>query len=289
MTEPTPAPAPGSAPFPEPVEGASTSSAAGINSASFPEPDPSFPEPVEGASTSSAAEIGFTAARKAAMSLPRTDRVRTGAPLMDRLQPLLGALVRRVWKLQEHHAERVPTDGPVILAVNHVGILDGPMVVAITPHGQAMAKRELWGNAVLARVLDALGQIPIDRWNPDPGCLRQCIALLRAGRRLVIFPESHRGAGDFARFRRGAAYLALTTGAPVVPVALIGTAIGGTGLRSIPRPGMPVHVVYGLPVAVQAQEWPRTAGEVADLTERLRSVCAQHVQQAQQELGLELH
>ncbi|MGO4958419.1 lysophospholipid acyltransferase family protein [Luteococcus sp. Sow4_B9] len=221
--------------------------------------------------------------------LPRTDHVRTGAWLMDRLQPVGAWLVRHIWTFEEHHRSRIPAEGPVILAVNHVGLLDGPMAVTLIPGGQAMAKKELWRNPVLGRFLHAMGQIPIDRWNPDPGSLRQCIALLRAGRRLVIFPEMHRGRGDFAQFKGGAAYLALVTGAPVVPVALLGTAVGGTGLRSIPKPGMPVHVVYGLPIAVRAQEWPRTAGEVADLAERLRVVCAEHVQQAQQELGLELH
>lgn len=217
------------------------------------------------------------------VSLPDTSMLRTGAPLADRLRPPLNWLIRRVWRVRDHHLDRVPADGPVIFAINHVGLLDGPMAVALIPDSQAMAKMELWRNKALGRLLTALGQIPVDRWQTDTGAIRQCIALLRDGHRLVIFPESHRGKGDFENFKRGTAYLAMVTGAPVVPVALVGTAVGGTGLKSIPRPGAFIDVVYGGAVAVAAQEWPRTAGEVTELTERLRTICAQHVQQARLE------
>ncbi|MEL4505807.1 lysophospholipid acyltransferase family protein [Luteococcus sp. H138] len=208
-------------------------------------------------------------------------------PLLKSFRAPVRACFQALWRVQLHHADRIP-DGRAILAFNHVGILDGPLAVAVSPDSQAMAKMELWRSKPLAAVLDGIGQIPIDRWNPDPRAIRRCVQVLEAERKLVIFPESHRGAGDFANFKRGAAYLAMVTGAPVVPVALIGSAVGGTGLRSLPRPRQAVHVVYSEPVAVPAQEWPRRAGEVADLTERLRQLCAQHVQQAQREVGLEL-
>lgn len=208
-------------------------------------------------------------------------------PLLDAFRAPVRGFFHALWQVQLHHPSRVP-DGRAILAFNHVGILDGPLAVAVSPDSQAMAKMELWRNKYLGAVLDGIGQIPVDRWNPDPRAIRRCVQVLQADRKLVIFPESHRGKGDFANFKRGAAYLAMVTGAPVVPVALIGSAVGGTGLRSLPKPRKPVHVVYGSSVDVAAQEWPRTAGEVADLTERLREICAQHVQQAQREVGLEL-
>ena len=155
-----------------------------------------------------------------------------GSPLLDLLRPAFGVIARNLWRTTEHHRDRIP-DGRCILAVNHVGLLDGPLVVALNQDAQAMAKKELWKVKPLGHFLDAVGQVPIDRWNPDPGSIRRCIAVLQAERRLVIFPEQHRGNGDFAQFKRGTAYLAMVTGAPVVPVALIGAATNGTGIRSV--------------------------------------------------------
>ena len=211
-----------------------------------------------------------------------------GSPLLDLLRPTVGVIARNLWRTTEHHRDRIP-NGRCILAVNHVGLLDGPLVVALNQDAQAMAKKELWKVKPLGHFLDAVGQVPIDRWNPDPGSIRRCIAVLQAERRLVIFPEQHRGNGDFAQFKRGTAYLAMVTGAPVVPVALIGAATTGTGIRSVPRPRSRVDVVYGDKVDVAPKAWPRTAGEVADLTAVLQLACQQNLQQAQQELGLVLH
>lgn len=220
--------------------------------------------------------------------LPDLSRVVVpGTRFLDTAHPVANRLVRTVWRTTIHHPERVP-QGPAILACNHVGLLDGPLAVALLPQSQAMAKKELWNFAPLGRLLDALGQLPVDRWNPDPDCIRRCIKLLASGRKLVIFPESHRGKGDFENFKRGAAYLAMVTGAPVLPVALLGTSVGGKGLASIPRPRGEVHVVYGDKVEVEPKEWPRSAADVADVTEMLRARCRQHIQQAQIDVGLEL-
>lgn len=221
--------------------------------------------------------------------LPDLSRVRVPSTrLLDAAQPGVDKLIHLVWKTTVHHPERVP-QGPAIFACNHVGLFDGPLAVALLPQAQAMAKKELWSVGPLGRLLDALGQVPVDRWNPDPDCIRRCIQLLDAGRKLVIFPESHRGRGDFHNFKRGAGYLAMVTGAPVVPVALLGTSVGGKGLASVPRPRREVHVVYGDKVVVEPKAWPRTAADVADVTAMLRGACRQHIQQAQAEVGLELH
>ncbi len=207
--------------------------------------------------------------------------------VLDTFRAPVEWLFRRIWKVTVHHPERLPLRRALV-AVNHVGALDGPFAVAMVPHSQALTKAELWNHRVVGKFLDQVGQIPIDRWNADPDGLARCIQSLEADRHVVIFPEGHRGPENYERFKGGVAYLALVTGAPVVPVALVGTSTGGTGIGSIPRPGSEVHVVYGEPVVVEPKEWPRTAREVADLTQRLRSICAQHVQQAHEDLGLEL-
>ena len=105
------------------------------------------------------------------------------------------------------------------------------------------------------RFLLGSGQIPLDRFNADPLAVKRCLRVLRSGGVVGIFPEGSRGAGEFDRFHTGAAYLALVTGAPIIPVVQFGTrepgadsqrcpprADGGHGLRRprpLPRPGGP--------------------------------------------------
>ena len=65
--------------------------------------------------------------------------------------------------------------------------------------------------------------------------MKTCLRVLRDGGVVGIFPEGTRGAGEFDRFHRGAAYLALVTGAPVVPVVILGTREPGGGTERAAR------------------------------------------------------
>ena len=69
----------------------------------------------------------------------------------------------------------------------------------------------------MGRFLRGPGRSRVDRFHPDPRAVKTCLRVLRDGRAVGIFPEGRRGDGDLERFHRGAAYLALVTGAPVVP------------------------------------------------------------------------
>ena len=66
-----------------------------------------------------------------------------------------------------------------------------------------------------------------------------------------IFPEGSRGAGEFDRFHRGAAYLGLVSGAPIVPVIQFGTREPGDGSSALPKKGGHVELVYGAPYHVR--------------------------------------
>src|SRR3546814_13848190 len=81
------------------------------------------------------------------------------------------------------------------------------------------------------------GQIKLNRFGADPSAMKTCIKVLREGRVAGIFPEGTRGAGDLGRFHGGAAYLALVSGAPVVPVTVLGSREPGGGSGAIPRRG----------------------------------------------------
>lgn len=193
------------------------------------------------------------------MSLPRTDHI---PPLTARTlrfgRPSARAFLGRRWDIHLHEAQRVPTTGAQIVAPNHIGLIDGPLLAAIHPRPVHMlTKREMFTGKTGA-FLRFFEQIPLDREQVDPAAIKTAIRALRDGRAVGIFPEGTRGAGDLAHPHRGVAYLALVTGAPVVPVAIFGTREPGGDTNSTPAKGSRIDVVFGDPIAVDARPWPRT-------------------------------
>ncbi|NYE38163.1 1-acyl-sn-glycerol-3-phosphate acyltransferase [Nocardioides cavernae] len=183
--------------------------------------------------------------------------------LLCGLRPAAAWLLRRRWSVQVHHPERVPATGGVILAANHVGVIDGPLLAVVAPRPvHALTKQEMFAGP-LGRFLRASGQVPLDRFHADPGAIRTCLRVLRDGGVVGIFPEGTRGDGELRRFHHGAAYLALVTGAPVVPVTLVGTREPGGATGSLPPRGARIDVVVGTPWHTTQQAWPRTREHVA--------------------------
>lgn len=214
--------------------------------------------------------------------LPRSDD-------LERLPVRLGQVVRRVvrpyfgrrYRLTVHDDHLVPATGPVILASNHLGILDGPLLWTFAPRmAHALIKREMF-TGKSTRLLHAIGQISIERTEVDPLAIRTSLRALRDGGAVVIYPEGTRGAGDFARIKNGVAYLALATGAPIVPVACIGTRVAGSGISELSPKGTRIDIVFGQPIPVEAEPFPRRQADVralaADLQETLRTHVAKAV------------
>ena len=83
--------------------------------------------------------------------------------------------------------------------------------------------------------------------------MKTCLRVLEDDGVIGIFPEGSRGAGELELFKGGAAYLALVSGAPVVPVSLFGTREPGQDSHSRPARGAPpVEIVFGEPWRVEA-------------------------------------
>ena len=111
--------------------------------------------------------------------------------------------------------------GPVIVAANHESLLDPPLLSLVAPRPlHFLAKVELWRYRPGAWLMDALGGIPIRRDRRDLLSVGRAEELLRAGEGVAIFPQ---GTVQGGAWTRGAARLALATGAPLVPVTIIGT------------------------------------------------------------------
>lgn len=121
--------------------------------------------------------------------------------------------------------ENMPPQGPVIIAANHVSNWD-PVVVGISFKRPVhfIAKVELFNNVLLGKLLTKLNAFPVKRGTPDRKAIRQALDILQNGEVLGIFPEGERKKeGKETNAHSGIAMLALKSGAPVLPVACIGT------------------------------------------------------------------
>jgi len=141
------------------------------------------------------------------------------------------------FRLQRIGREHLPRSGPLLLASNHRSFLD-PFVIG-TMVGRPvyyMAKRELFEKRWQAWVLNALGAFPVDRGAADSDAMDTARAILRRGDCVVLFPEGTRvRPGPLGEPKRGVGRLALETGAPVAPIAVIGSEDVRKGWRIRPR------------------------------------------------------
>ena len=201
------------------------------------------------------------------------------------LRPLGQRVVRRRVPVRVHGAEHVPERGPVIMAGNHVGVMDGPLLTIFAPRPvHTLTKVEMF-RGLLGWGLRRSGQIPRDRYHVDPHAVKVCLRVLRSGGVIGIFPEGARGAGEFERFHLGAAYLGMVTGAPIVPVVQFGTRAPGAGSNAMPPKGGVVDMVLGAPLTLEQQPWPRRHHDVAANTVRLRRHMIDHLARAERLTG----
>jgi 1-acyl-sn-glycerol-3-phosphate acyltransferase len=151
-------------------------------------------------------------------------------------------------RMQRVGREHLPRTGPLLLASNHRSFLD-PFVIGTLVKRPVyyMAKRELFEKRWQAWILNALGAFPVDRGAGDGDAMATARAILERGDCVVVFPEGTRvRRGPLGEPRRGIGRLALETGAPVAPIAVMGTDQVRRGWRIRPRKvrlrvGRPLH------------------------------------------------
>ncbi|WP_280889767.1 lysophospholipid acyltransferase family protein [Streptomyces sp. LBL] len=163
-----------------------------------------------------------------------------------------------LWKPRVLGAWKVPVTGPVIFAVNHSHNIDGPMVMGVAPRPtHFLIKKEAFIGP-LDPFLLGIGQVKVDRHTTDRTAITQALGVLDNGGALGIFPEGTRGEGDFAALRAGLAYFAVRGGAPIVPVAVLGSSDRpGRLIKALPPLRSRVDVVFGDPF--EASEGARSS------------------------------
>ena len=193
-----------------------------------------------------------------------------------------------LWRVQVVGAERVPHDEAVVLVSNHLGFLDGPLVFGVAPRpSHFMVKREMFAGP-LGWALRTVAQIPVDRTTGDREALGSALAVLRRGGAVGVFPEGTRGRGDVATVQQGATWLALQSGARVIPVACLGTRPHGSGTGALPQLRSQVAVVFGESFRLETPAGMPGRDRLRAATEQLRARLAEHVTTVSASTGIAL-
>jgi 1-acyl-sn-glycerol-3-phosphate acyltransferase len=194
------------------------------------------------------------------------------------LYRLLGAVGFRpfakwLYGVRIEGGEHVPPTGPAILAANHESLIDPWILGLVTPRPiHYMAKAEFFRNPVMRRIMEAWGTFPVERGGGDTDAVGVAERLIADRQVLGIFPQGTCLPYRDRPWHRGAARIALRTGAPLVPVALVGTEKALRPHRfKVGRPQ--IRVLVGRPFEV-ARARPTIAAAKA-LTQRLEEAVAE--------------
>ncbi|MGC9671463.1 lysophospholipid acyltransferase family protein [Planosporangium sp. 12N6] len=161
-------------------------------------------------------------------------------------------VLRTLWRPKVTGLEHLPRTGPVIMASNHLSVVDSLIIPIMASRPvYFLAKDEYFHKPVMRTIMTGLNQIPVDRSGGRASlmALDAALPVLRDGQVLGIYPEGTRSPdGRLYRGRPGVAKLALDSGATVLPVGLAGTEkIQPIGAR-LPRVGVPVEMRVGKPL-----------------------------------------
>jgi 1-acyl-sn-glycerol-3-phosphate acyltransferase len=191
-----------------------------------------------------------------------------------------------LWKPRVLGAWKVPATGPAILAVNHSHNIDGPMVMGVAPRpAHFLIKKEAFIGP-LDPFLLAIGQVKVDRETTDRTAITDALGVLSSGGVLGIFPEGTRGDGDFASLRAGLAYFAVRSGAPIVPVAVLGSSEKSSRLtKALPPLRSRVDVVFGDPFEAGDGSGRRTRKALDEATARIQKQLSAHLDHARRLTG----
>ena len=186
-----------------------------------------------------------------------------GTPVLNAFRPFIHLGARLYWRIRLEGTHHIPTDGPLIIAPNHVTYAD-PVLVCIPIRFAVhfMAWDALFQIPGLAWLIRRLRAFPVQIESSDPRSTREAVRLLQSGRALMIFPEAGRAPdGRLQRFRPGAFRLACALKVPVLPVTIVGGHASWPPGRMLPKPGR-LRIVYHPIVSPPDEADPRTAARV---------------------------
>lgn len=174
---------------------------------------------------------------------------------------------RTFFKFEVIGAENIPSEGNLIIAANHKSNLD-PIFVASAVNKKrkmtAIAKEELFKNKILAKILNKVEIIPINRQNPGLGTIKRILKYIKNDYALVMFPEGTRSkTDDFNNAKAGLSLFATKAKAEIVPCTIY----------SNYKLFKPAKIYFGEPISLEeyykqkltSEDHERISGEVMDI------------------------
>ncbi len=164
------------------------------------------------------------------------------------------ALFKLYFRWRVYNPERVPLEGPVILAANHASFIDPPLVGAGLPRlVNYLARESLFHVPVLAAILRSWKVVPVDRDAGTGRGLKTILQRLAQGGAIILFPEGTRSKdGNLQPARSGIGLTVIKSKAPVVPVRVFGTFEAYGRNNRFPRPHQ-LQVKYGKPLLFEKE------------------------------------
>ncbi len=160
-------------------------------------------------------------------------------------------ITRTILRVDDAQLAQVPAHGPLILVPNHINFLEAPVLYThLQPRRMiALAKAETWDNPVLRYLFNMGEAIPLRRGEADIAALRRGLAVLEAGHILAVAPEGHRSNhGQLQRGHPGVVFMAMHSGAPLLPLACFGGEKFRSNVTRLRRTDF--HIVVGQPFHV---------------------------------------
>ncbi len=190
---------------------------------------------------------------RATVKKGRVNPARVGV-LQRPVQRVAGPVFRRLWPTEVEGLENLPSDSGAILCPNHLSVFDSFLLPAVLPRPLIfVGKAEYLDDWKTRRLFPALGMIPIERGagrRTEPA-LDAARDVIEAGGLFGIYPEGTRSRSTHLhKGHTGAARLAIGTGAPIIPVGLVGTLDIQPPGQSLPRPFRPATIRFGTPIDV---------------------------------------
>lgn len=192
-------------------------------------------------------------------------------------------VARAIWRPTVTGLEHVPRSGPVILASNHLSFIDSTMIPVVVPRKVVfLAKSDYFTGtgikgALVRAWFEGLGMLPVDRDDSKSAIasLDTALEVLGRGEAFGIYPEGTRSRdGRLYRGRTGVAHLALSAGAPVVPVGLKGTQDVQPIDATLPRIKA-VSVAFGAPISPAGYDGMPSGRARRELTDTIMSAIAE--------------
>jgi 1-acyl-sn-glycerol-3-phosphate acyltransferase len=167
---------------------------------------------------------------------------------------LVGGITTVLCRIEKEELDKIPANGPMILAMNHIGSIEVPLLRAhVRPRRViSLAKIETWDNKLMGWLFDLWDSIPIRRGEVDLGALRRCLVCLSEGDILGVAPEGTRSHdGKLLTGQPGIVLIGLRSGAPILPVVHWGVEDFPKNIKHLKRTDF--HIRVGKPFTLDAR------------------------------------